>query len=137
MLRHIRQSSCALPNGVTGCDSLPCCMSPARPAVHLHCALVMVWLQSFINSKQPAFSLTSVHRSGCRDRKKKPKPNRTQLTATGPSVAVASFGRSFGCRLSYFLNTQKPTKDRSQSLATGLLTVYILCTIYTVKTNIN
>ena len=67
---------------------------------------------------------------------KKTETELTQLTATGPSVAVASFGSSFGCRLSYFLKTRKPTKDRSQSVATGLLTVYILCTIYTVKTNI-
>jgi hypothetical protein len=30
---------------------------------------------------------------------KKPKPNPTQLKATGPSVAVASFGSQFSCWL--------------------------------------
>ena len=72
----------------------------------------------------------SVRRSSCIDQKKKPKLNRMQLIATRPSVAVTSFGSSFSCQLAYFLNTQKPTKDWSQSVATGLLTVYTMYNIY-------
>jgi hypothetical protein len=60
--------------------------------------------------------------------KKTAKPDRTQLKATGPPVAVARFGRRSGCRLPYFGKYQKPQENRLQSAATGFLT--LSCIIY-------
>ena len=62
--------------------------------------------------------------------RKKLQPNRTQLNATEPSVAVAQFQGQMGCRLPLFKNISKLFENQLQSVATGLLTVQTVSYIH-------
>ena len=76
---------------------------------------------------QPVLSLSVVLPRYCQCLKVQsygPGKKKSKSNPTGLSVAVSFFGSQSCCRLPHFENIQKLIKDWSQSIATGLFTVY-------------